>query len=139
VSLRKTALATAAGLGLAGSAGAQQQASSFFTGVPATQVRSVPLDTSRALIQHPAQSALTSNRFNFSALFRKTATTSYPPTRGVSALPPPSSFPSTRYKNGRLVGTPPFPLAWMFGNGQQPLTPVAPVVPGQAAPVGPGS
>jgi len=139
VSLRKSVLVAAAALGLAESAGAQQQASSFFTGVPATQVRSVPLDTSRALIQHPAQSALTSNRFNFSALFRKTAPAGYPPTRGVSPLPSPSSFPSTKYKNGRLVGTPPYPLAWMFGNGQKPLTPVAPIVPGQAAPVGPGS
>lgn len=139
VGLRLHLAALAAGLAWAGVANAQQQASSFFTGVPATQVKSVPLDTSRALIQHPAQSALTSNRFNFSSIFRRMTTPTYPPKRGVSPLPPPSSFASTSYKNGRLVGTPPYPLSWMFGGGQSPLTPVAPVIPGQGAPVGPGS
>jgi hypothetical protein len=123
---------------MASAAPAQQPASSFFTGIPAAQIKNVPLDTSRALIQHPAQAARTGNRFNFTALFNKLTIPGYPPKRGVSPLPPPSAFPT--YPNFKLVGTPPYPMTYMFGRSNpSPIYPVPPVIPNQQAPVGPGS
>lgn len=137
--MRDWLLAGAALMAMEGAASAQQQASSFFTGVQTTQVRNVPLDTTRAVAQHPAQSALTSNRFDFSALFKRLTIPSFPAQRGVSALPPPSSFPSTRYQSGKTVGTPPYPIRYMFGGDKSPITPVAPIIPTNNVPVGPGS
>lgn len=134
-------LATFALLALANMSSAQQQASSFFTGVRAQEVRNVPLDTSKTVANKPAQSALFTNRFNFSALFSRNPGTLYTPKQGVSPLPAPSSFPSTKYQNFKMVGQPPFLLQWMFGNknNQAPLQPVAPIIPNQPSPVGPGS
>lgn len=127
-------------LGLVGGASAQQQASSILSGVSTRDIKNSPIDTSRAVIQHPAQSALTSNRFDFSRLFRRSSTPSATPTRGVSNLPAPSSFPSTKYQNYKMVGNPPFLINWMFGGGNKsPIAPVAPVIPSQGSPVGPGS
>lgn len=138
---RQLMLAGLVSLASASLSHAQQQASSFFTGVPTTQIKNTPLDTSRAIIQHPAQSALTSNRFDFSRLFSRMTIPSFPPKTGVSNLPSPSSFPSTRYQNYKMVGQPPFLIRWMFGNNQpSPIAPVAPIIPNNnAAPVGPGS
>jgi hypothetical protein len=138
MSLRTQAAALAVILFAWSGANAQQGASSFFTGVPATKIRTVPIDTSRAVIQKPGQSALTSNRFDFTYLFNKFTIPSWPPKSGVSPLPPPSSFPSTRYRNFQTVGTPPFPIKYMFGN-KSPIQPVAPFIPSNPTPVGPGS
>ena len=136
--MREWVLAGAALVGLGGAASAQQASSSFFSGIPATQVKNVPLDMSTAVVQHPAQSALTSNRFDFSALFSKLTVPSFPTLRGYSPFPAPSSFPSTKYQNGKLVGTPPFPIRYMFGD-KSPIQPVAPFTPSAKTPVGPGS
>ncbi|MBX7102682.1 MAG: hypothetical protein K1X57_01280 [Gemmataceae bacterium] len=135
---RKWILAVATLGGLSGFAPAQQSASSFFTGVSATQIRNTPLDTSKAIAQKPGQSALTSNRFDFTYLFNKLTIPTYPPKKGISPLPPPSSFPSTHYENFKTVGKPPFPLKYMFGN-KSPIQPVAPFIPNTSTPVGPGS
>ena len=121
----------------------QQQASSFLTGVPPGAITNTlggkPFDLSKANAARPGQQALQS-RFNFSTLFNKLAVPSFPGKRGVSALPAPSSFPSTTYQNGRLVGTPPYPLSWMFGNNRpSPIAPM-PIIPNPGqTPVGPGS
>jgi hypothetical protein len=132
-------LAGAARVGMGGAASAQQASSSFFSGIPATQVKNVPLDMSAAVVQHPGQSALTSNRFDFSALFSKLPLPSFPALHGYSPFPAPSSFPSTKYPNARLVGTPPFPIRYMFGGDKSPIQPVAPFTPSAKTPVGPGS
>lgn len=137
--MREWVLAGAALMAISGSAAAQQPASSFFSGIPSARISNVPVDTSKALGQHPGQSALTSNRFDFSALFRRAPTLTFPTTRGVSALPPPSSFPSTKYQSGKLVGTPPYPIKYMFGSGKSPIQPAVPFTPGSKTPVGPGS
>lgn len=127
-------------LGGTGVANAQQQASSFLSGVSASQIKNVPLDTSKAIGQRPGDAALTGNRFNLGALFSRKPNTLYTPKQGISPLPPPSSFPSTHYQNFKMVGQPPFLLRWMFGNGQQsPIQPVAPIIPSEKTPVGPGS
>jgi hypothetical protein len=136
--MREWVLAGVALVGMGGAASAQQPASSFFSGIPATQVKNIPLDTTRAVIQHPAQAALTSNRFDFTTIFSKLSVPSFPTLHGVSPFPSPSSFPSTKYQNGKLVGTPPFPIKYMFGD-KSPITPVAPIVPNNSTPVGPGS
>jgi hypothetical protein len=129
VSVRVWGLAGVAALALAGGSSAQQPASSFFTGVPASQIRNVQVDTSKALVGRPAQSALTSNRFDFTALFSRRIVPEFPTKRGVSPLPSPSSFPSTKYQPFKLVGTPPYPLAYMFGgSNSSPLQPVPPTV-----------
>jgi hypothetical protein len=135
--MRAPLWAVVAALLLAGSASAQQQASSFFTGVPAGQLQFTPIDTSKAVIQQPGQSALTSNRFNFSALFNKLTVPTYPPTTGVSPLPPASAFPSTHYQNFKMVGEPPYLIKWMFGKDKTPIQPQKPFKPFPKAPVGP--
>lgn len=137
----KTRALILAAVGLVGSsmaATAQQPASSFFTGIPAGQIRNTPVDTSKAIIQKPGQSALTNNRFDFSRIWSRMQIPSFPPKTGVSPLPPPSSFPSTHYENFKTVGTPPFPIKYMFGN-KSPIQPVAPFIPDTRTPVGPGS
>jgi hypothetical protein len=136
--MREWVVAGVALAGLGGAASAQQPASSFFTGVPATQINNIPLDTSKAVIQKPAQAALINNRFDFSALFSKLTVPSFPTLFGSSPFPAPSAFPSTKYQSGRLVGTPPYPIKYMFGD-KSPITPVAPFVPSTTTPVGPGS
>jgi hypothetical protein len=139
VHVRTWALSALVGAGIAGTAAAQQQASSFFTGVPTT-VRNVAFDASNAVTQKPAQAALTGNRFDFSRLFRRQQIPGFPPKTGVSPLPAPSSFPSTKYQNFKMVGKPPFLINWMFGGSQShPIAPVPPIIPGQKSPVGPGS
>jgi len=122
-----------------------QQASSFLTGVSPGNIVSTlngkPFDLSKAIAPTPGQSAL-QNRFNFTTLFNKLTTPSPNRTRGVSDLPAPGSFPSTKYPNARLVGTPPFPLSWMFGdsNVPRPGVPMHPIIPDPGKPpVGPGS
>jgi len=128
-------------MGAGGWANAQQRASTFLSGVRSQDVRNVPLDTSKAIAQQPGQSARFTNRFDFSALFSRKSGTLYTPKQGISPLPPPSSFPSTKYENYKMVGQPPFLIRWMFGdkNNQSPIQPVAPIIPGQKTPVGPGS
>jgi hypothetical protein len=136
--MREWVLTGIALVGMSGAASAQQSASSFFSGVPVTQVKNTPLDTTRAITQHPAQSVLTSNRFDFSALFSKLTTPTFPTKIGSSPFPSPSSFPSTSYQNGKLVGKPPYPIKYMFGD-KSPIQPVAPFIPTANTPVGPGS
>lgn len=137
----RTYLAAAAAVAcMASTASAQQQASSFFTGVPANEIKFVPIDTSKVIVQSPGQSALTSNRFNFAALFNKRIVPSWPPRTGVSPLPPPSSFPSTHYTPFKMVGEPPYFIKWMFGDSDvSPIQPMKPFTPGTRPIVGPGS
>ncbi len=127
-------------LGLVGTASAQQQASSFMTGVPASQIKSTPIDTSKAIAPHQGSSALF-NRFDFTSLFNKNTIPTYPPKRGISPLPAPSSFPSTKYQNFKMVGDPPYLIKWMFGNNKKSaFEPVMPYTPGTTPTVvGPGS
>src|SRR5207237_4869632 len=87
VRMREWVLAGAVAVAWASAADAQQPASSFFTGIPAGEIRNVPLDTTKAVYQHPAQAALTSNRFDFTTLFNKLTVPSFPTKRGISPLP----------------------------------------------------
>ena len=138
--MRPCLLTAAAVMLLSGTAHAQQSASSFLSGIPADQIKNKPLDLSKAIYGAPAQSALTGNRFDFSALFSKKIIPSATPVRGISPLPPASSFPSTKYPSGRMVGNPPYLLNWMFGgsNGNA-IQPVKPFTATSRTAVGPGS
>ncbi|MFL5327747.1 MAG: hypothetical protein ACJ8C4_02430 [Gemmataceae bacterium] len=139
MSARLGAIAGIAWFGLAGVASGQQQASSFFTGVPSTQINNVAVDTSKSVVPSQGSSALF-NRFNFSALFSRSTIPSPTPTRGVSPLPPPSAFPSTSYQPFKMVGNPPFLIKWMFGSSDKsPIQPARPFTPSNPTPVGPGS
>ena len=126
-------------ISLVSAASAQQPASSFFTGIPSTQISNVPVDTSRSVVPQQGRSALFS-RFDFSALFSKSIIPTYPPKTGISPLPPPSAFPSTTYEPFKMVGQPPFLIKWMFGtSNNNPMEPMKPFTPSTQAPVGPGS
>ena len=96
-----------------------------------------PLDMKTLIAPSPAITAQ-QGRFNFSTLFNKLATPSPTPIRGASALPAPSSFPSTAYPSFKMLGKPPT----LLGNpnlSKSPFQPVMPIIPSASTPVGPGS
>jgi len=102
--MRVGILALALGLGLA--AMAQAQTLSSFMGRPITfgstgntsqEIQNVPIDTTTALAQFPQQPGQTAS--SFLSFFPSFTMPSFPPLFGQSALPAPSSFPSTHYPN----------------------------------------
>jgi hypothetical protein len=89
---RTAILAVCLGLGLAGRAGAQQSAASFFTGVDPQTITMKPVDTSKFASQFNASSAIltptqpkTSTLTNFFHSF--TSVLSWPPKLGTSVFP----------------------------------------------------
>ena len=124
-------------IGFASAAMAQQQASSFFTGVPASQVANVPVDTSNAIGTTHGFAAMT-NRFNFTSLFSRSIIPSAQPIIGSSNLPSPSSSPSAKYTPNQMVTQPPFLIKWMFGPSNKPPQAAMPYTPTNGVlPVGP--
>ena len=120
-----------------GPARAQSVSPATIMGGPApSSIVNKPIDLSSA-VAVPGQPGMQS-RFNFSALFRRFTIPGFPTTRGVSPLPPPSSFPSTQYQNYKMVGTPPRPIGDPT-TANSPIQPVMPVIPSTTTPVGPGS
>jgi hypothetical protein len=91
---------------------------------------------SRVIAPTPAISAQ-QNRFSFSALFKRLPSFGTPQ-RGMSPLPIPSTFPSTKYNPFKLVGTPPV----LIGDPAKTAKPISvpiPFTPSVKTPVGPGS
>lgn len=124
-------------LALSGRAAAQTSASTILGGPSPTSIVSKPIDMSRVIAPRPALSAQ-QNRFSFSAIFSKLIVPSYPPKRGMSAMPLPSTFPSSSYNPFKMVGKPPF----LIGNPKkapQSMTVPMPAIPSIGSPVGPGS
>src|SRR5262245_2923766 len=123
-------------IGVAGSARAQTgSASTILGGPPPSAIQFRQIDLTNVVTPSTAISAQ-QNRFNFSALFSKLSTPSYPVKNGVSPLPSPSMFPS--FPSFKMVGTPPYQL----GNpkaAKNPFQPVPPLIPNTKTPVGPGS
>jgi hypothetical protein len=106
-----------------GPARAQSGASTILGGPPPSAIRQVPIDTSKLVV---APSMTTSqSAFSLTGIFRRITSPGLPTSQGVSALPSPSSFPSTRYPSGKMVGTPPYQL----GNPQAARFPFLPVIP----------
>jgi hypothetical protein len=131
----------AAGLCAAWAAGpARAQTGSAATilgGASPSSIVFQPIDMKSVIAPSPALQA-GQGRFNFSALFNKFSMPSPTPIRGTSALPAPSSFPSTRYPSFKMLGTPPR----LLGNpnlSKSPFQPVMPIIPSTTTPVGPGS
>jgi hypothetical protein len=107
----------------AGEARAQSGASTILGGAPPSSITFKPIDMSN-LIVAPAMSAQQTH-FNFSTVLRKLTFTNGPTTLGVSPLPSPSSFPSTRFPTAKMVGTPP----QLIGNPNLSKSPFQPVMP----------
>ena len=103
----------------AGGGAAQGLGTPVLPGVSAANLIQKPIDLTTAVIAAPAQTAIVTNRFNFSALFNKLTIPSWPPTRGVSNLPSPSQVPGWNYAS--------------------PIQPVLPIIPSTKTVVGPGS
>jgi hypothetical protein len=107
----------------AGQARAQSGASTILGGPPPSAITFKPIDMSN-LVATPAMSAQ-QTRFNFSAILRKLTFTGSPTTLGVSPLPSPGSFPSTKFPSAKMVGTPP----QLIGNPNLSKSPFQPVMP----------
>jgi hypothetical protein len=124
-------------LGWTGSAAAQTSAATILGGVSPANIVSKPIDTSHAIAPNPGMSATQQNRFNFSAIIKR-LTPGFPSQRGLSALPIPSSFPSTSYNPFKMVGSPPR-LIGDPKNTAMPMSVPIPFTPTVKSPVGPGS
>jgi hypothetical protein len=93
-------------------------------GPPPSAVQFKPIDMSNVVVA-PAMSAQ-QTRFNFSAILRKLSFSTGPTTLGSSPIPIPSSFPSTQYPSGKMVGAPPYQLGDPRA-ARHPFQPVAPI------------
>jgi hypothetical protein len=123
-------------VGLTRPAMAQASPSTFLGGVSPSSLISKPIDTSHAIAPNPGLSAQQS-RFSFATLFRKMSP-GFPSQRGMSAMPIPSSFPSSSYNPFKMVGSPPT----LIGDPKRTAMPVnvpTPFIPTVNSPVGPGS
>jgi hypothetical protein len=117
-----------------------QTGTSFTTalgGPPPSAIMQKPIDMTNVIAPSPALGAQQS-RFNFGALFNKLAVPSFPVVGGTSALPAPSTFPSTSYTPFKMVGKPPYQLGDPRA-AKYPFQPVLPIIPNNKPPVGPGS
>ena len=85
-------------LSLAAPASAQQR--SAFRSFSPSEIKFTPIDTSKA-IAAPLPTQFNQGGFSLRNFFTKINLTNYitGPKYGTSNLPPPSSFPSTRYKS----------------------------------------
>jgi hypothetical protein len=83
-------------VGLSSTASAQV-GSPMMGGVSPSQIISKPIDLTNVIA--PLPTFTTQTRFTFSNFFHRINPFSASPTLGTSALPAPSSFPSTRYPN----------------------------------------
>jgi hypothetical protein len=95
--IRTAGLALTAAL-MVGSSAWGQRAAFPFIGGNGRQINHVPI-VGPSVAPLPLQP----QRFRLSQLFRRVGTGPFPPRLGQSALPPPSAFPSTRYKNFQAV------------------------------------
>jgi hypothetical protein len=123
-------------LGLTGVANAQTSPSTVLGGISPANLIMKPIDTSAALAPNPGLPAQ-QNRFNFSQIFRRLSPT-FPSQRGMSALPIPSTFPSSSYNPFKMVGSPP----QLLGDPKKTAMPISvpiPFTPTVKTPVGPGS
>jgi hypothetical protein len=119
-----------------GSAAAQGSASTILGGAAPSSIVFKPIDTSHALAPNPGLAAQ-QNRFNFSSIFKR-LTPTFPSQRGLSAMPIPSTFPSTSYNPFKMVGSPPR----LIGDPKTMAMPISvptPFTPTVKSPVGPGS
>jgi hypothetical protein len=107
----------------AGQARAQSGASTILGGPAPSDITFKPIDTSN-LVVAPTMSATTS-RFSFGNLLRRLSFTGGPTVKGVSPLPAPSSFPSTRFPSAKMVGAPPS----LIGDPNLSKSPFQPVMP----------
>ena len=123
-------------LGLARPAAAQTTNSTMLGGVSPSSLTFKAIDTSTAIAPSPGLAAQ-QNRFSFAALFRK-MTPGFPSQRGMSALPIPSTFPSSNYNPFKMVGSPPT-LIGDPKTSQMPINVPTPFIPTVNSPVGPGS
>jgi hypothetical protein len=120
------AAAVVVGVAIAAPARAQNF-STALGGPPPSAMQFKPVDMSN-LIVAPAMPAQ-QGRFNFSTMIRK-LTSFGTPTRGVSPLPSPSSFPT--YQSWKMIGTPPYQLGDPKA-AKHPFTPVMPILDAKAS------
>jgi hypothetical protein len=90
------------------------QSASVFSSGATQQVVNQPIDTSLAIAPFPGQSSGASFLPSF---FRNIKLPGFPPIFGQSALPDPSSFPSTHYPNAQAT-------KFVPANSIQPYVPV---------------
>jgi hypothetical protein len=122
--MRKCVWATVAICAVAaGQARAQSGASTILGGPPPSAMQFKPIDMSNVVVA-PAMSAQ-QTRFNFSNILRKLTFSGSPSTRGISPLPPASSFPT--YPSGKMVGAPPYQLGDPKA-AKHPFQPVMPIL-----------
>ena len=96
--MRKFILAGVLFVGLTGPAWGQ--INTFLHPVRPNDIKSTPIDTSKAIVAAPLPTT-SSNSFSLRNFFSRFSLPSFlaRPTVGSSPLPSPSSFPSTHYKN----------------------------------------
>jgi hypothetical protein len=107
----------------AGQARAQSGASTILGGAAPSSLTFKPIDMSNMVVA-PGMSAQQTH-FNFSSILRKLSFSNGPPTLGVSPLPSPGSFPSTKFPSAKMVGAPP----QLIGDPKRSQNPFQPVMP----------
>lgn len=117
------AAAICATVSITSAARAQSGASTILGGPPPSAIQFKPIDMNTVVVTPnlPAQPG----RFNFSSIFRRLPIPGFPTSRGVSPLPAPSTFPSTKFPNAKMVGAPPR----VIGDPNLSSNPFKPVMP----------
>ncbi|HEY1375240.1 MAG TPA: hypothetical protein VGF55_00510 [Gemmataceae bacterium] len=116
----------AAAVGLAAAAAPARAQTPFATvlgGPPPSAIQQVPIDMSNVVVAPSLPDR--QSRFNFSAILRRLTPSGFPTLTGVSPLPAPGTFPSTKYPSAKMVGAPPYQL----GDPRAAKFPFQPVMP----------